>query len=429
MDCEKFESALMDELYGELDELTSAAMRRHVEGCARCASLMSGLRATRRVASLPRLELPVGLEQRILAATAAARPKVAPLRGRLARAVSLAGGWAMRPQTAMAAVFLVMIGSSVLLLRGKSSRSAATSPIYVTEEGSPAPAPPPAAAQAPPNDIAASASPAAVAAAPVPAATSLALSPAFATKPASASPRPAPQPRPGLEGDDSRAADGRLRAPAKTASGAGVAKGGGMDDSLGPNAYAHAAPRRAAPDSEFAPPPPPAAPMMGGAAAGAASPAPVAAAPAAEADKTEKAEPAPPSDPGDELWAARAARDAAARQGRACPSGPRFDDVASRSPGTPIGWDALYEGGLCYESAGDYGSARTRLGTLLGVPSHAYRARISIDRINKEQSGGSAAASRAAPKAAAPASPPATSSPPPAAGPPAASPPATGSNR
>jgi hypothetical protein len=143
--------------------------------------------------------------------------------------------------------------------------------------------------------------------------------------------------------------------------------------------------------------------------------------PAAEADKAEKADQAPPTDPGDELWAARAARDAAARQGRSCPSGPRFDDVASRSPGAPTGWDALYEGGLCYESAGDYGSARTRLGTLLGVPSHSFRARIAIDRINKEQSGGSLSAARAAPKAAAPASPPAAA---PAAPPAAAAAPA-----
>src|SRR5450432_2457195 len=145
MDCEKFESALMGELYGELDELTSAATRRHIEGCARCAALMSGLRATRRVAALPRLDPPPDLERRILAAAAAATPKVVPFRGRMARAVSLAGNWAMRPQTAMAAVFLVMIGTSVLLLRGKSSRAPASAEMTVTEEGTPAPAAPSAA--------------------------------------------------------------------------------------------------------------------------------------------------------------------------------------------------------------------------------------------------------------------------------------------
>lgn len=45
----------------------------------------------------------------------------------------------MRPQTAMAALFLVMIGTSVLLIRGKSSRAPASAEITVTEEGTPAP--------------------------------------------------------------------------------------------------------------------------------------------------------------------------------------------------------------------------------------------------------------------------------------------------
>ena len=102
MDCEKFESAMMDELYGELDELTSAAAKRHVAGCARCAALLGGLRATRRVASVPLVDPPADLEQRILAATREVHP-VVPLRRRVAQAISLAGSWAMRPQTAMAA--------------------------------------------------------------------------------------------------------------------------------------------------------------------------------------------------------------------------------------------------------------------------------------------------------------------------------------
>ena len=53
MDCEKFESTLLDELYDELDEVTSAAAKRHVGGCSRCASLLSGLKTTRRLAVLP----------------------------------------------------------------------------------------------------------------------------------------------------------------------------------------------------------------------------------------------------------------------------------------------------------------------------------------------------------------------------------------
>ena len=62
MDCEKFEPLLLDELYEELDELTSAAVKRHVSGCARCAGILNGMRGTRRAAALPIMAVPVGLE-------------------------------------------------------------------------------------------------------------------------------------------------------------------------------------------------------------------------------------------------------------------------------------------------------------------------------------------------------------------------------
>ena len=35
MDCEKFDQHVIDALYDELDELTHAALKRHVEGCSR----------------------------------------------------------------------------------------------------------------------------------------------------------------------------------------------------------------------------------------------------------------------------------------------------------------------------------------------------------------------------------------------------------
>ena len=388
MDCEKFESALMDELYGELDELTSAAAKRHVSGCARCSALLGGLRATRRVAALPRVEPPADLEERILKAAAAASPKAVPLRGRLARAVSLAGSWAMRPQTAMAAVFLVMIGTSVLLLRGKSSRAPASAEMTVTEEGTPAPAAAPRA-----DEPAASAAPEPVVVA------AARPTPAYAA---------APAPTADMLDDE------RGRAPAKS----GMAKGEDKDSNSA-GALALNAPARRSMGAAGAPGGPmPAAPPP--------SPAPAAAggmggpsfATAPEAEMAPATQPAIVADPSDELWAARTARDAAARQGRPCPSGPRFDDVASRTPGSQPGWDALYEGALCYESLGEFGSARTRLGTLLGVPSYRDRARATLDRINKEQQGGSSAARAAAPKAA-PAAPAAAAAPPPAASPPA----------
>jgi hypothetical protein len=142
MDCEKFDSLMIDELYGELDELTSAAAKRHLAGCARCAARLEGLKATRRLAAVSLASEPAGLEERILAAAERILPPPTA-RPRWAHAISLAGSWAMRPQTAMAAVFLVMIGTSVLLLRGKSARAPLGDGVTVTEQGTPAPAAPP----------------------------------------------------------------------------------------------------------------------------------------------------------------------------------------------------------------------------------------------------------------------------------------------
>ena len=137
-DCEKFEPLLLDELYEELDELTSAAVKRHVSGCARCGSILNGMRSTRRAVTLPLEPIPEGLEDRILAAAKEAQ-KVVPIKGRFGRVVSVAGNWAMRPQTAMAAVFLLMIGTSALLsIRSKDYRSK-DSAVSVTVAGAPAP--------------------------------------------------------------------------------------------------------------------------------------------------------------------------------------------------------------------------------------------------------------------------------------------------
>ena len=122
-ECEKFDPLLLDELYEELDELTSAALKRHVGGCARCKAALDGLRATRRLAALPMVDVPAGLEDRIFAAAKEAQ-KVVPIQRRFSRALSIAGTWAMRPQTAMAAVFLLMIGSSAFLFSNKLTRSA-----------------------------------------------------------------------------------------------------------------------------------------------------------------------------------------------------------------------------------------------------------------------------------------------------------------
>lgn len=136
MDCEKFDQHVIDELYDELDELTHAALKRHVEGCSRCAAILSGLRATRGVGVLPIEEPSDDLEARILDAAFVAQKK-APWPRKVLRGLAWAGSHAMRPQLAMAALFFLVIGSSLLLLRAKPGASG-FAPVRVTERGAPA---------------------------------------------------------------------------------------------------------------------------------------------------------------------------------------------------------------------------------------------------------------------------------------------------
>jgi hypothetical protein len=136
MDCEKFDQHVIDELYDELDELTHAALKRHVEGCSRCAGILSGLRATHEVGVLPLQEPSEDLEARILDAVTTAQRK-APWPRKLLRGLAWAGSHAMRPQLAMAALFFLVIGSSLLLLRAKPGTVGA--PVRVTENGAPTP--------------------------------------------------------------------------------------------------------------------------------------------------------------------------------------------------------------------------------------------------------------------------------------------------
>jgi hypothetical protein len=138
MDCEKFEQHLMDALYDELDELTHAAFKRHMDGCSRCSSTFAGLRATRDVGVLPLEEPSAGLEDKILAAARTAQLRT-PWPRKALRVLAWAGSHAMRPQLAMAALFVLVIGSSLLLLRPKSMSM--SSPVRVTERGVPAPDP------------------------------------------------------------------------------------------------------------------------------------------------------------------------------------------------------------------------------------------------------------------------------------------------
>jgi hypothetical protein len=164
MDCEKFDQHVIDALYDELDEVTYAALKRHVEGCSRCASAWANLRATREVGILPIEEPPDDLEARILQAVARVEVRVAWHKTVL-RGLAWAGSHAMRPQFAMAAVFFFVIGSSLLFLRPRGEPSAA--PVAVRERGTPDP-------EAPMNEtVAAAEAPRALPRAESPAATPL----------------------------------------------------------------------------------------------------------------------------------------------------------------------------------------------------------------------------------------------------------------
>ncbi len=391
MDCDKCESVLMDELYGELDELTSAAVNRHIAGCAACAALFEGLRATRRVAVIPVVDPPFDLESRILSAAYAA-PMAVPLRRRAARVVSVAGRWAMRPQTAMAAVFLVMIGTSGLLLRGKSSRAPASSAVTVTEEGTPAPAMASAAPREPSPSTVVTAMPAASSRSLLGAGTHPSGSGALASNgggppemdlhPTRAASKPAPLPatgRPSGPADEERfrqTTDDRFAhaplaaAPAAPAAAAGAARGEGV-------AKAEAAP----PDSLFD--------------------SAMTAYRARRFDEAARGFDALSTDANADLWAARALRN-----GRGCrAAASRFDEVAARAAGDRTGWDAALEGAHCYRALGDAAGARARLLPLLDVPEFADRARAELATLP-----GASPASRAAAAAAAP-PPPAAAAP------------------
>ena len=136
MDCDTFENHVMDVLYEEGDDVTRAAARRHIDGCTRCSALLTSLRSTRAAITLPFEEPSPDLEERIMAAVREAEP-VVPFHKRLLRALSWAGSHAMRPQFAMAAVLVMILGSSLLLLPAKPGSGGAV-PVAVSERGIPA---------------------------------------------------------------------------------------------------------------------------------------------------------------------------------------------------------------------------------------------------------------------------------------------------
>jgi len=135
MDCERFDKNSMDLLYGELDELSAAATMRHLHHCTRCRGLWNHLRTTRELSDLPLESPPVELLNHIIAAEQRAHSSL-PLRERFSRTVSVLAGYAMRPQLAMAALLVLMVGSSLIFVRAQPSGKH-TDEMLVVERGMP----------------------------------------------------------------------------------------------------------------------------------------------------------------------------------------------------------------------------------------------------------------------------------------------------
>jgi len=362
VDCEKFDRIVLDLLYDELDELTTAAAKRHMEHCARCRAIGSGLRATREVGALPLVEPPEGMELRILQAEEQAA-QLLPIGKRLGRGLSLLAGYAMRPQVSMAAVLMLVIGSSLFFLRAQPGDR---EHVLVTERG------------VPESDN-----------------ESVTVLPkkADAPEPARAS-RPVPSPR------AEEVAPRRDRAPEAKLEAAPAAA---------PNEYAPA-PRAEAP--------------RGGAALGIAaddkelegnsepstdSDASYDAAMAAYRDGRyseaqrrfdEIASLGGPHAANAALYGAQALRRVSG-----CPTAaPRFEEVHSRYPGS-VGSDAAWQAADCYRSLGDLPRARQTYEQLTSDPSYKTRAKEAIAELDQRVADQELAARRAAAAATAPAAP------------------------
>ena len=421
MDCARFETTLIDELYEELDELTSAAAKKHVAGCAKCSALLGGFRATRRVAILPLVDPPEGLEDRILAATRrASSQKVVPIHSRVGRAFSAFAAFAVRPQVAIAAVFVLTVGASVVLLRKNRE-------LFEPEKAAPgaqiaASAAPSSASMAPaaekndkeedkkaerpqvtldrvqvdPTPTSTSASTpntwSAASAAPTATATAKSTAPIVADGTlARERPANAPVTKSRNAADDIPAPEGQLP-PSYTA-------------------------QRPAPVAAVAPPPPAPragprgdaqaqAPAFAGASeqtrsgesrAAAATGSFATGRAAFDAGRFPEAfrvfDALAASDVPSAMYAARSLQ----RMKRYSEAAQRFDDLSMRAAGTPTEYQAIYESASCYRAMGDTGAARERLNRLASVPSYAAQAQRDLAAIGPRR-----AAAAEAPQAAPP---------------------------
>ena len=133
MNSDKFDRIVLDLLYGELDELTTAAAKRHMDQSARAREIFAHFKATRQLSVLPTHEPPPDFEAALMERERRALAEL-PLHHRIGRVVSMLAGYAMRPQLSMGALLLLMIGSSLMFLRARPGQH---STVQVTERGAP----------------------------------------------------------------------------------------------------------------------------------------------------------------------------------------------------------------------------------------------------------------------------------------------------
>jgi TolA-binding protein len=133
MNSDKFDRIVLDLLYGELDELTAAAAKRHMEQSARAREIFLHFKATRQLSVLPTHSPPLDFELGLMERERGALAEL-PVYHRIGRIISMLAGYAMRPQLIMGALLLLMIGSSLMFLRTRPGQHSA---VLVTERGAP----------------------------------------------------------------------------------------------------------------------------------------------------------------------------------------------------------------------------------------------------------------------------------------------------
>jgi tetratricopeptide (TPR) repeat protein len=147
-DCARCDELLLDFAYGELDEVTSAAFRRHADGCARCSAALGDIRLVRDTFGMLPMENPAeSLDAKILAAAEARRRELA---GERPAARESASPWArfleafrraaMRPQLAMAMVLLLVVGIVLVLAPEMRSGHDEAAPLLAPDVPSSVPA-------------------------------------------------------------------------------------------------------------------------------------------------------------------------------------------------------------------------------------------------------------------------------------------------